>query len=143
MANTLPVAGGDREHFSFTKLGVCDLEKTAAFYREVCGLVEWQRVQSEHSASSGGPMREISFYPTAAGGGSLTLIHYPDAPGPVHGELILGFTTPDLDAFLARAERAGGRIARTITEMPEHGVRVAFVLDPEGHKLEVVQLTRR
>jgi predicted enzyme related to lactoylglutathione lyase len=142
MATALPRAGGDRAHFSFTKLVVRDLEKSAAFYEDVCGLVEWRRLASEHSASTGGPLREISFYPTDAGGGPLTLIHYPGAGGPVRGELILGFTTGDLDALLARALRAGGRIARAITEMPEHGIRVAFVLDPEGHELEVVQLDR-
>ena len=35
---------------------------------------------------------------------------------------------------------AGGAITQTPTDMIEHGVRVGFLTDPEGHLLEVVEL---
>jgi catechol 2,3-dioxygenase-like lactoylglutathione lyase family enzyme len=56
-----------------TKLLVKDLEKSAAFYKAVCGLVEQQRVDA---TINGRPIREIMFLPTYPGGGSLTLLHF-------------------------------------------------------------------
>jgi len=123
-------------HFGFTKLQVGDLEKCAAFYKDVCGLVEATRVNTE---SAGRKLSEILFAPTAPGGATFVLIHYYDAPAPVSGELILGFTTRDIDAFVARVSAAGGAIERAPYAIPEMKLRVAFVRDVEGHLIEVVQ----
>ena len=54
--------------------------------------------------------------------------------------MILGFTTPDLSALLDRVPRAGGSVFGKVKEMPDHGIRVAFARDPEGHLSEVVEL---
>ena len=62
-------------------------------------------------------------------------------PSPT-GELIVGFTTPDLPALLERLRAAGGAVVAPIREMPELGLRVAFAADPEGHLAELVQLLR-
>ena len=137
MTNTLPHGSTADAHFSFTKLLVDDLEKTAAFYASVCGLVEQQRVEA---TIDGRPIREITFLPTYPGGGSLTLLNFVAAPKPHNDELILGFTTSDLEAFVERVKAAGGRVADPIRAMPEHRLRVAFVQDVEGHLIEVVQL---
>lgn len=123
-------------HFGFTKLQVGDLEKCAAFYRAVCGVRDATRVDTE---SAGRKLSEILFEPTAPGGATFVLIHYYDTPAPVSGELILGFTTRDIDAFVARAKAAGGAIERAPYAIPEMKLRVAFVRDVEGHLIEVVQ----
>ena len=132
MTNTMPHASTADAQFSFTKLLVDDLEKAASFYASVCGLVEHQRVDA---TIDGRPIREITFLPTYPGGGSLTLLKFLGAPKPHTDELILGFTTSDLEAFAA-----GGCVADPIRAMPEHRLRVAFVKDVEGHLIEVVQL---
>ena len=137
MTNSMPHGRSADAHFSFTKLLVDDLEKTAAFYASVCGLVEQQRVDA---TIDGRPIREITFLPTYPGGGSLTLLNFVGAPKPHTDELILGFTTSDLEAFVERVKAAGGRVADPIRAMPEHRLRVAFVKDVEGHLIEVVQL---
>ena len=137
MTNTMPHGSTADAHFSFTKLLVDDLEKTAAFYKSVCGLVEQQRVDA---TIDGRPISEITFLPTYPGGGSLTLLKFVAAPKPHNDELILGFTTADIEAFLERAKAAGGRVSDPIRAMPEHRLRVAFVQDVEGHLIEVVQL---
>ena len=137
MTNTLPHARTTDAHFSFTKLLVDDLEKAASFYRSVCGLVEQQRVDA---TIEGRPIREITFLPTDPGGGSLTLLTFLGAPKPHTDELILGFTTSDIEAFVDRVQAAGGCIADPIRALPEHRLRVAFVKDVEGHLIEVVQL---
>ena len=54
--------------------------------------------------------------------------------------MILGFTTSDIEAFVLRVKAAGGRVTDPIRAMPEHRLRVAFVQDVEGHRIEVVQI---
>ena len=132
------VAPAGAPHFGFTKLIVGELEKSAAFYKATCGLVEQTRVDVE---SGGRKLSEILFQPTAAGGATFVLIHYYDTPKPTRGELILGFTTSDADAFVARALAAGGAIETAPYAIPEMKIRVAFVRDIEGHLIEVVQPT--
>lgn len=127
-------------HFGFCKMVVADLDKVADFYREVFGLIEWQRVKMEQSSTTGGPLEEIVFRATAEGGPSLTIVELKDRPAPALGETILGFITDDIEALLDRAVKAGGSIATPVKHQPEHGVRVTFIRDNEGHLVEVVQL---
>ena len=124
-------------HFGFTKLIVNDLEKTVAFYKEVCGLEEWARVSAD---VDGREIDEIMLQPTAENGATLVLWKWRDREAIVVDEVILGFQTPDVTAFVQRVRDAGGTIVQGIKDMPEHGVRVAFVTDVEGHLIEVVEL---
>jgi predicted enzyme related to lactoylglutathione lyase len=126
-----------KAHFGFTKLIVNDLEKTVAFYKEVCGLEEWARVSAD---VDGREIDEIMLQPTAENGATLVLWKWRDRDAIVVDEVILGFQTPDVTAFVQRVRDAGGTIVQDIKDMPEHGVRVAFVTDVEGHLIEVVEL---
>jgi len=128
-----------KAHFGFTKLIVNDLEKTVAFYKEVCGLEEWARVSA---GVNGREIDEIMLQPTAENGATLVLWKWRDRDAIVVDEVILGFQTPDVTAFVQRVRDAGGTIVQGIKDMPEHGVRVAFVTDVEGHLIEVVELLR-
>ncbi len=123
--------------FGFTKLVVGDLEKSAAFYKSVCGVVEQARVDD---VLVGRPISEILFNPGTPGGATFVLFSFRDTPAPAKSEVILGFMTPDLDAFLGRARAAGGTVVENLGSRPEHGVRVAVVADIEGHLIEVVQM---
>lgn len=125
-----------KANFNFTKLVVEDLEKSADFYKEVCGIRELGRVDAE---IAGRPIREIMFHPTQEAGATLVLLTFVGAPKPAAGELILGFTTPDLAAFVLRVQRAGGSVAEEIKTLEEMKIKVAFVRDLEGHLIEVVQ----
>jgi lactoylglutathione lyase len=58
-------------------------------------------------------------------------------------DVILGFQTDDVAAFVQRAVDAGGKIVDPVRDDPEHGVMVGFVSDPEGHLIEVVQVTEQ
>lgn len=124
-------------HFSFTKLLVHDLETSAKFYTSVCGLTEIARVSDAINERA---IDEILYSPTGTGGATFVLLKFVGAPKPRNDEVILGFMTPDLEAFLQRVKAAGGSIVQEIRAMPTHGVRVAFVTDVEGHLIEVVQM---
>ena len=125
--------------FAFTKLIVHDLEKMAAFYREVYGLHAVNRMQGVSIGDE--PIDEImvSTDPKAQYG-SLVLLKYLGRQASPNGENILGFTTDDLPALLERVRKAGGGITAPIKEMPELKLRVAFATDPEGHLAELVEV---
>lgn len=126
-----------KAHFGFTKLLVEDLDKTADFYKAVCGLTETARVDA---VIGGRNISEILFAPTAEAAATFVLLKFLDAPKPTNDEVILGFQTGDIDAFVERTLAAGGAVVDPVWDNPEHGVKVAFVTDCEGHLIEVVQM---
>jgi catechol 2,3-dioxygenase-like lactoylglutathione lyase family enzyme len=125
------------KHFAFTKLVVADLERSAAFYTHVFGLHEQYRVKD---LIGGRPMEEILFESTAPGGATFVLLHFDDLPEPMAGSVIGGFVTDEVHELFARAVAAGATVVDPVHDAPEHGVRVGFLADPDGHLLEVCQL---
>lgn len=137
MALTRPSGATRDAQYGFSKVLVHNLDKMATFYEEVFGLVPFGR----HSdVMLGRKIDEVTYQATYPGGSSLTLIKYLDSTGPTGGESIQGFTTTDIKALVGRAEAMGGRIAEPIRRIEEFKLYVVFVLDPEGHLNEVVQL---
>ena len=130
-----------RASFAFTKLVVHDVEKMAAFYQEAYGLHAVRRVRERIGDEDIDEMM-LSADPSAAFG-SLVLLRFIERASSPSGELILGFTTPDLAALLDRVCAAGGGVHAGIKEMPELGLRVAFARDPEGHLAELVEMLPR
>lgn len=128
------------DHFGFSKLLVNDLEKCAAFYKDVCGLTELARVESE---IAGRGIKEIMFNATAPGAATFVLLKFVDTTKAYSDEVITGFITDNLETFVERAKKAGGKVVQDIQSQPEHGVKVAFVTDIEGHLLEVVELLNK
>lgn len=123
--------------FNFTKLLVGDLDKSATFYEAVFGL---QRLAVVEDAIAGRAIREVMYQPTQEGGATFVILSFLDAPEPVMGETITGFTVADLDQTLSDVMANGGAIADPVREMPEMGIRVGFARDPEGHLIEIVQM---
>jgi predicted enzyme related to lactoylglutathione lyase len=124
------------EIFAFTKLVVGDLDRCAAFYEKVCEV----RPQARIDAAVGGrALTEIVYEPTTKGGSSLVLLAYGDQPKPAFGETIIGFASPDAEAFMARAVEAGGATVEALQDAPTMRLKVGFVSDPEGHLIEVIE----
>lgn len=125
--------------YVFAKTFVRDLDAMGRFYAEVFGLVENNR---HTDVMFGRPISEITYRPSAPReSGGLTLISYLDGDSPAVGEAVQGFITHDIEAVCQRAQAAGGNVPDPIRTIPEFGIRVAFVLDPEGHVNEVIQMT--
>ena len=121
----------------FTKLIVEDLDKSAAFYLAVCGLVEVGRADDR---IAGRPITEVYFKADPPGTGSFTLTKFRDAVRPAVQAVILGFIADDIDAFVSRALAAGSELIEAVQSQPQHGVKVAFLSDVEGNIIEVVEL---
>ena len=121
----------------FTKLIVQDLDKVAAFYGAVCGLVEEAQADAE---IAGRPIRELYFKSNPPGTGNFTLTKFLDVEKSATESVILGFIADDIHQFVESAAAAGGVVVVAAHPEPEHGVHVAFVKDVEGNLIEVVQL---
>jgi predicted enzyme related to lactoylglutathione lyase len=121
--------------FAFTKLVVDDLDATLAFYADLCGAREVQRIQAD---IAGEPIEEI-ICTTESGAGIIFLkwLQRSSTPG---GEVVLGFMTADIKELFERATAAGGRVLQEPAALPEMGgVVFGFLADPEGHIVEVVE----
>jgi len=121
--------------YSFTKLVVDDLKKLSAYYSQVFGLKEYDRIQSSIGDE---PIDEIMLGTTDAHTGGVILLRFTERAPAASGEVILGFVTDDIEALYERVLAAGGGIHAPVRE--EAAYKVGFVKDPEGHLAEVVEL---
>jgi Predicted enzyme related to lactoylglutathione lyase len=137
MADQIAPASNHGMSYIFAKTFVHDLEAMAKFYEAVLGVVPSNRHKDR---MLGREIDEITYRPSYAGGPALTLVKYLDSTGPSANEAVQGFLSQDLEATVERALAAGGSVPEPIREMPDFGIRVVFILDPEGHVNEVVQM---
>ncbi|MBM3545463.1 MAG: VOC family protein [Alphaproteobacteria bacterium] len=118
-------------HLSF---GVQDLARSAAFYEQILAPVGFVKVWSNAKGVGFGPPGK---------GDKLALFARPgEARAPGSG-FHLAFDAPDraaVDAFHAAAIAAGGTDAGAPGPRPHYSPTyyAAFVIDPDGYKLEAV-----
>jgi predicted enzyme related to lactoylglutathione lyase len=116
---------------SFLKFTVSDLPTMQAFYEKAFGMRQQKRLE--------GPAN-IEVILTTDKGLDLALVHYKDdrkitlgnANGPI------GFYLKDVDDAYARAMAAGA--TSRVAPRSGPGSRVALVVDPEGHEIELLHL---
>ena len=130
-ATTAPAAT-----FAFTKVVVSDLDGAVDFYGRVLGLVVAQSIEMDDLAE------RILAKPGQQGGANLILYQHKDGRkltlGDAHGPV--GFYVRDVDATYAHALAQGARGHREPWDAG--ALRVAFILDPEGHEIELVSVKR-
>jgi catechol 2,3-dioxygenase-like lactoylglutathione lyase family enzyme len=113
-------------------IGVRDLEKAARFYDAAMAAVGWTRVWTEPGGLGYG----------YSGNDKLAVFLHADASAPGPG-FHLAFDAPNrgaVDAFHAAALANGGTDIGVPGPRPQYSPSyyAAFVLDPEGWKLEAV-----
>lgn len=122
-------------------LSVADLDAGAAFYGAAFGFTpEFEFTLGEIR----GAMLRLP------DGGRLELFEHPGSAGGLraesplaalatrgYGHVALG--APDIDALFERAIAAGARERVSPRPSPEPGVRFAFLADPEGNLVELVE----
>jgi catechol 2,3-dioxygenase-like lactoylglutathione lyase family enzyme len=117
-------------------LGVSDLAHSGAFYDAALRALGVERVWSHDDALG---------YGMPGGGDKLALFHRPAADVPLAAGpgFHMAFDAPDraaVDAFHRAAIANGGRCVGPPGPRPQYGgaYYAAFVVDPDGHKLEAV-----
>lgn len=120
-----------------------DLDASVSFYRDALGLDLRDRgVSVVHAADTAGERFAWADL-VVADGTVIELIQYLDREAPAPGGGHFAFRVPDIAAALERLAAVGVRPLNpphTLTEPGAwHGTTIAFVLDPNGHRVELVQ----
>ena len=122
--------------FGFVKFVVADLDAMCSFYERAFGLVVAQTIEMDDLAE------RILAKPGQQGGANLILYQHKDGRkltlGDAHGPV--GFYVRDVDATYAHALSQGAQGHREPFDAGT--LRVAFILDPEGHEIELVSVKR-
>jgi predicted enzyme related to lactoylglutathione lyase len=123
--------------YTFTKMLVSNLDVASAFYAEVFGLEVAHRIEKVVGRDR---MEEV--FLATGDGPTLALVCYPDRDVPPTGELVLGFSTDDIAELFERATRRGATVARPPSASEAtHGYAIGILADPDGHRVEVVELS--
>ena len=115
---------------------VSDIDRSAAFYQRVFGVVPFLRFKSVMNHR---PMEEILFNFPNGDHVPLVLIKFLDDGAISHDQAVHVFFTDDIDALIDRVESNGGQVTERRDD-PEHKARIAFWRDPEGNLFETVQM---
>jgi catechol 2,3-dioxygenase-like lactoylglutathione lyase family enzyme len=128
-------------------LGVDDLERSLAFYRDGLGLPTRGIIATEYAGTDTEPAGAVVFFELQGG---LILALYPRkelakdarvsaaAASPL--EFSLGYlaeSRQEVDALLARAQAAGARIPEPPHDRP-WGIYSGYFQDPDGHLWEAI-----
>lgn len=117
-------------------LNVTDLDRSVSFYEAAFGLVEQARIPLP-------TMTEVIVGPPAGGSGAtVMLVQQHDAgavPEPSAVVEKLYFVTSDAQALYDRAVTAGAVPMTPPARASAFPVTVAFVRDPDGYKIELVE----
>jgi glyoxylase I family protein len=139
-----PIPITDVSHVS---IGVSDMERSIAFYRDVFG---WEQIFDERM--EGPAFEELTHFPGAAGracGGCIGSLRVelmqfnfiPDVPAPSGlGLRVLSMETPDAHAAHAELVRRGVPVSGPPVEV--FGVHMFFVIDPDGQGIEMCEYVR-
>ena len=121
--------------FDHVSRATSNLERSVTFYKAF-GCEEEKRVRSDEQ----GLTRVVLNLPGSAS--FLQFIAFDDARFTPPGESWadhLKFITTDFDMSLELLVRAGGIVTREPYRLLGRAARIAFVADPDGHQLELVE----
>lgn len=113
---------------------VSDLERSVAFYRDVMGLEDLQRISI--------PGADEAILGAADSDGRIQLAQREDVTGSIdHGNALwkLYLYCDDIHALYDAAMAAGCVSDMEPTRLEEWPVIAAFIRDPDGYRIEVLQ----
>jgi lactoylglutathione lyase len=120
---------------------VGDLERSLAFYTDVLGM----RLLRRKDYPSGRFTLAFVGYGDESDHTVLELTHNWDTTsyelGNAYGHIALG--VDDIQAVCERIRAKGGRVVREPGPMKHGSTVIAFVEDPDGYKVELIELSSR
>jgi len=120
-----------------TMIRVGDLARSIAFYTEVLGM---KLLRKQDYPEGRFTLAFVGFGPESEQA-AIELTHNWDTPsydlGGGFGHIALG--VPDAYAACAEIERRGGTVVRQAGPMKHGSTVIAFVQDPDGYKIELIQ----
>jgi lactoylglutathione lyase len=120
-----------------TMLRVLDLEKSLAFYTEVLGM----RLLRRNDYPDGKFTLAFVGYGDESDGAVIELTHNWGVQeyqlGNAYGHIAI--EVPDAYAACAAIKQRGGKVVREAGPMKHGSTVIAFVDDPDGYKIELIQ----
>ncbi|MGH6638271.1 MAG: lactoylglutathione lyase [Polaromonas sp.] len=132
---TLPLSGGRLLH---TMLRVADLDRAIAFYVDLLGM----RLLRRRDYPEGRFTLAFLGYGDERDVAVLELTHNWDTVAYAHGTAYghIALSLPDLEGACAALRRVGATITRQPGPMRhDAGEIIAFVEDPDGYRIELIQ----
>lgn len=122
-----------------TMLRTADLDAAKRFYTEALGM----RVLRERAYPEGRFTLCFIGYQDEADGAVLELTYNWDTHAYVHGDAFghVAIGTTDIHAVCARVRALGYEVTREPGPMKHGATVIAFVKDPTGHKIELIERT--
>ena len=120
-----------------TMIRVGHLERSLAFYTQVLGMTLLRR----HEYPEGRFTLAFVGYGPEAEGAVLELTHNWDTAGYQLGDGFghVALEVPDAAAACAEIKRRGGVVTREAGPMKHGTTVIAFVQDPDGYKIELIE----
>jgi len=125
--------------FLHTMLRVYDLDRSIAFYRDLLGMKQLRRNEVTAGRYT---LVFMGYASNAEGQAEIELTHNWDQPAPydlgtAFGHLAVG--VPDVAAACETVRTGGGRVTREAGPVKFGTTVIAFVEDPNGYKIELIQ----
>ncbi len=120
-----------------TMLRVGDLERSIAFYTQVLGM----RLLRRQDYPEGRFTLAFIGYQDEAAGAVIELTHNWDTPTYDHGNAFghIALAVPDAAKACADIRARGGKVVREAGPMKHGSTVIAFVEDPDGYKIELIE----
>jgi len=125
-------------NFTLTKIIVADIDAMEQFYIRTLGL---SRIAYLEHGEGDTAFKEVILGTADASqvAAKISFVQYLAKASPTPGEAIVAFMVDDVAAVLAAMCDAGGAVAVPVQDIPEHRLKLAYVTDPEGHMVEIMQ----
>lgn len=120
---------------AFTALDVADLDKSLAFYRGLFGMAEKLRIEGTEEIEVGIDFSQATASPRIMLVGQKRKV--PQKTSSAFNRIALLVT--GIEDLCERSTRHGGRILKPVTDIKAHKVKIAFLADPDGHTIELIE----
>jgi len=132
-------------------IGVTDLDRSLHYYRDLLGFTEEHALRVEGEPTDtllrlrGTKLHAVYL---SRDGVRIELLHFESPPAPAKSPRVmnepglthLSFRVADLQAVLTTLREAGERVLEeTVLDFPQFQSAAAFVADPDGQLIELVQ----
>ena len=127
----------ERPRVAYVAFRVLDAERSLKFYKELLGMTERQRIPLDNGVSEillgyGDPNKDPG----------ILLLHNPNRKEPyTHGDGYHRFivNVTGLPGLIARLKGNGVKVTREVTRVENLKLRYAFIADPDGYAIELVE----
>ncbi len=128
----------DKYSILHTMIRVGDLDRSVRFYTDLLGMQELRRRDVPDGKYT---LVFVGYAPEATGAAVIELTYNYGVekyePGTAFGHLAIG--VPDVAGICARLRAAGAKIIREPGPVKFGTTVIAFVEDPDGYKIELIQ----